>query len=75
MFQSLVNAEKQWFVDEKWGEPELVECYARVAAGINDFTETLSRGNSARLTAYHAKAAAIKELVPNVDSLTKKSAI
>lgn len=71
MFKSLVDAEKRWFVDEKWKEPELINCYATVVAGIDDFVEILDSGNSARLTAYHAKAAAIKELVPDVESLAK----
>lgn len=73
MFRSLVDGEKQWFITNKWGETELIQCYATVVAGIDDFTEILDRGNSARLTAYHAKAAAIKELVPNVESLTGKT--
>ena len=71
MFRSLVNAEKQWFVEQKWGEPELVKCYATVLTGIDGYVETLDRGNASRLIAYHAKAAAIKELVPNVENLVK----
>lgn len=71
MFRSKVDAEKQWFAEKNWSEEQLVECYATVIAGIDDFVEILDSGNSARLTAYHAKAAAIKELVPDVESLAK----
>ena len=71
MFQSLVKGEKAWFEENKWGEADLVTCYATITAGIAGFTETLDRGNAARLTAYHTKAAAIKELVPNVENLVK----
>ena len=72
MFQLLVKGEREWFEQHNWGQKELVECYATVMAGIDDFTETLDRGNAVRLTAYHAKAAAIKELVPDVEKLTRE---
>lgn len=74
MFRSLVDAEKTWFADNGWNKKQLVECYEVVSIGINDFVEILDSGNSARLTAYHAKVAAIKELVPNIESLTEKPA-
>ncbi|GEM_PF-5856116 len=68
----LIDEEKAWFQNHKWGQDKLVECYATVMAGIDDFVETLDRGNASRLTAHHAKAAAIRELVPDVENLVLK---